>query len=446
MAKQKQLKLGALLHGVGGGTSLWRHPEVQPDASINIDVYKHWVQKAEAGKFDLVFIADGLYITEKSIPHFLNRFEPLTLLSALAAVSKHVGLVGTLSTSYSEPFTVSRQFASLDRISGGRAGWNIVTSPLEGSALNYGKKEHPDHDKRYRIATEFLEVARGLWDSWEDDAFVRNKETGVFFDPDKMHTLNHVGEFFSVKGPLNIARSKQGQPVIFQAGSSEVGKNYAAKHADSVFTGHETIEDAQAFYQDVKSRAASFGRNPDEVLIFPGISPILGRTPEEAERKYQEVASLVTIENALDYLGRFFEHHDFSQYPLDEPFPELGDLGKNSFQSGTDKIKKDAKEKGLTLRQVALQAATPRGGFIGTPEQVADRIQAWFEGEAADGFMIASAVPNGLEEFVDLVVPILQERGLFRTDYESDTLRGNLGLPVPENRYTLERQKAVAKA
>ncbi|MBM6994167.1 LLM class flavin-dependent oxidoreductase [Paenibacillus sp. DXFW5] len=446
MAKQKQLKLGALLHGVGGGTSLWRHPEVQPDASINIDVYKHWVQKAEAGKFDLVFIADGLYITEKSIPHFLNRFEPLTLLSALAAVSKHVGLVGTLSTSYSEPFTVSRQFASLDRISGGRAGWNIVTSPLEGSALNYGKKEHPDHAKRYRIATEFLEVARGLWDSWEDDAFVRNKETGVFFDPDKMHTLNHVGEFFSVKGPLNIARSKQGQPVIFQAGSSEVGKNYAAKHADSVFTGHETIEDAQAFYQDVKSRAASFGRNPDEVLIFPGISPILGRTPEEAERKYQEVASLVTIENALDYLGRFFEHHDFSQYPLDEPFPELGDLGKNSFQSGTDKIKKDAKEKGLTLRQVALQAATPRGGFIGTPEQVADRIQAWFEGEAADGFMIASAVPNGLEEFVDLVVPILQERGLFRTDYESDTLRGNLGLPVPENRYTLERQKAVAKA
>ncbi|GIP50324.1 monooxygenase [Paenibacillus sp. J53TS2] len=446
MAKQKQLKLGALLHGVGGGTSLWRHPEVQPDASINIDVYKHWVQKAEAGKFDLVFIADGLYITEKSIPHFLNRFEPLTLLSALAAVSKHVGLVGTLSTSYSEPFTVSRQFASLDRISGGRAGWNIVTSPLEGSALNYGKKEHPDHAKRYRIATEFLEVARGLWDSWEDDAFVRNKETGVFFDPDKMHTFNHVGEFFSVKGPLNIARSKQGQPVIFQAGSSEVGKNYAAKHADSVFTGHETIEDAQAFYQDVKSRAASFGRNPDEVLIFPGISPILGRTPEEAERKYQEVASLVTIENALDYLGRFFEHHDFSQYPLDEPFPELGDLGKNSFQSGTDKIKKDAKEKGLTLRQVALQAATPRGGFIGTPEQVADRIQAWFEGEAADGFMIASAVPNGLEEFVDLVVPILQERGLFRTDYESDTLRGNLGLPVPENRYTLERQKAVAKA
>lgn len=442
MAKQRQLKLGALLHGVGGGTSMWRHPDAQPDASVNFGLYKQWVQKAEEGKFDLIFIADGLYINEKSIPHFLNRFEPITILSALAAVSKNIGLVGTLSTSYSEPFTVARQFASLDKISDGRAGWNIVTSPLEGSALNYGRKEHPEHDKRYRIATEYLEVARGLWDSWEDDAFLRNKETGVFFDPEKMHTLNHEGEFFSVKGPLNIARSKQGQPVIFQAGSSEVGKNYASKEADAVFTGHESVEDAAAFYQDVKARAVGFGRNPDEVLIFPGISPIIGSTAEEAERKYEEVANLVTIENALDYLGRFFEHHDFSQYPLDEPFPELGDLGKNSFQSGTDKIKRDAKEKGLTLRQVALQSATPRGGFIGTPEQVADKIQAWFEAGAADGFMITAAVPNGLEDFVDQVVPILQERGLYRTEYESDTLRGNLGLPVPENRYS--KGKAVA--
>lgn len=443
MAKQRQLKLGALLHGVGGGTSMWRHPDAQPDASVNFGLYKQWVQKAEEGKFDLIFIADGLYINEKSIPHFLNRFEPITILSALAAVSKNIGLVGTLSTSYSEPFTVARQFASLDKISDGRAGWNIVTSPLEGSALNYGKKEHPEHDKRYRIATEYLEVVRGLWDSWEDDAFVRNKETGVFFDPEKMHVLNHEGEFFSVKGPLNIARSKQGQPVIFQAGASEVGKNYASKEADAVFTGHEAVEDAAAFYQDVKARAAGFGRNPDEVLIFPGISPIIGGTPEEAERKYEEVASLVTIENALDYLGRFFEHHDFSQYPLDEPFPELGDLGKNSFQSGTDKIKRDAKEKGLTLRQVALQSATPRGGFIGTPEQVADKTQAWFEAGAADGFMITAAVPNGLEDFVDHVVPILQDRGIYRTEYESDTLRGNLGLPVPENRYSKAQTVAV---
>ncbi|MEC0369359.1 LLM class flavin-dependent oxidoreductase [Paenibacillus chibensis] len=443
MAKQKRLKLGALLHGVGGGTSLWRHPDTDPGASVNFELYKSWVRKAEEGKLDLIFIADGLYINEKSIPHFLNRFEPITILSALAAVSQNIGLVGTLSTSYSEPFTVARQFGSLDVISGGRAGWNVVTSPLEGSALNYGKKEHPDHDKRYRIATEYLEVTRGLWDSWEDDAFVRNKETGVFFDRDKMHALNHEGEFFSVKGPLNIARSKQGGPVIFQAGASEVGKNYAAKEADAIFAGAENLEEALKFAQDVKARAAGFGRNPDDVLIFPGISPIIGRTAEEAERKYQEVASLVTIENALNYLGRFFEHHDFSQYPLDEPFPELGDLGKNSFQSGTDKIKRDAKEKGLTLRQVALQSATPRGNFIGTAEQVADRVQEWFEAGAADGFMITAAVPHGLEEFVDQVVPILQERGLFRTEYESDTLRGNLGLQVPENRYAKAKAEAV---
>ncbi|GIP29587.1 monooxygenase [Paenibacillus sp. J23TS9] len=443
MAKQKQLKLGALLHGVGGGTSLWRHPDSDPGASVNFELYKSWVQKAEEGKLDLIFIADGLYINEKSIPHFLNRFEPITILSALAAVSKNIGLVGTLSTSYSEPFTVSRQFGSLDVISGGRAGWNIVTSPLEGSALNYSKMEHPEHDKRYRIATEYLEVARGLWDSWEDDAFVRNKETGVFFDPEKMHELNHEGEFFSVKGPLNIARSKQGQPVIFQAGASEVGKNYASKEADAIFTGAENLEEAIRFAQDVKARAAAFGRNPNDVLIFPGIGPIIGSTEEEAEHKYQEAASLVTIENALNYLGRFFEHHDFSQYPLDEPFPELGDLGKNSFQSGTDKIKKDAKEKGLTLRQVAIQSATPRGNFIGTAEQVADRIQEWFEAGAADGFMLTASVPHGLEDFVDQVVPILQKRGIFRTDYESDTLRGNLGLPVPENRYAKSDAEAV---
>ncbi|MFC3748339.1 LLM class flavin-dependent oxidoreductase [Paenibacillus sp. GCM10012306] len=442
MAKSKQLKLGALLHGVGGSTSTWRHPDAKPDASVNFELYKSWVQKAEEGKLDLIFIADGLYINEKSIPHFLNRFEPLTILSALAAVSTNIGLVGTLSTSYSEPFTVARQFGSLDVISGGRAGWNVVTSPLEGSALNYGKKEHPDHSKRYRIATEYLEVTRGLWDSWEDDAFVRDKESGVFFDPEKVHTLDHEGEFFSVKGPLNIARSKQGQPVIFQAGSSEVGRNYAAQEADAVFTGHDTIESAQEFYRDVKARVAASGRNPDEVLIFPGIGPIIGDTEEEAERKYQEVAGLVTIENALNYLGRFFEHHDFSQYPLDEPFPELGDLGRNSFQSGTDKIKKDAKEQGLTLRQVALQSATPRTSFIGTPEQVADQIQTWFQSEAADGFMIAESVPGGLEQFVERVVPILQERGLFRTEYESDTLRGNLGLPVPENRYVKTSETA----
>ncbi|NRD79108.1 LLM class flavin-dependent oxidoreductase [Bacillus sp. BRMEA1] len=440
MSKQRKLKFGAIIHGVGGNIAGWRHPDIQADASVSFHFYSEQAKTAEKGKFDLAFIADGLHINEKSIPHFLNRFEPLTILSALAAVTSRIGLVGTVSTSYSEPFTVSRQFASLDHISNGRAGWNVVTSPLEKSALNFSKaiEEHPDHAKRYKIAAEYLEVAKGLWDSWEDDAFVRDKKSGVFFDPAKLHPLNHKGEFFSVAGPLNIGRSKQGRPVIFQAGSSDAGKTLAAKEADAIFTGHPTLEAAQKFYQDVKDRAKSFGRNPDQLVIMPGISPIIGATAEEAERKYQEIANLVSIDKALDYLGRYFEHHDFSQYPLDGPFPELGELGKNSFQSHTDRIKREAREQNLTLRQVALKETTPRTSFIGTPEKVADLIQEWFDGRGADGFIIGSEVPNGLNDFVDYVVPILQERGLYRTEYEADTLRGNLGIPYPENRYTKE--------
>lgn len=444
MSNQKKLKLGAIIHGVGGNIAGWRHPDIQADASVRLDYYANQAQKAESGKFDLVFIADGLHINEKSIPHFLNRFEPLTILSALAAITSKIGLVGTVSTSYSEPFTIARQFSSLDHISHGRAGWNVVTSPLEKTALNFGKtkEEHPDHAKRYRIASEFLQVTKGLWDSWEDDAFIRDKETGVFFDPDKLHPLHHRGEFFSVQGPLNIERSKQGRPIIFQAGSSEAGKALAAKEADAIFTGHPTLESAQNFYQDVKKRAEQVGRNPDELIILPGIAPIIGATEEEAERKYQELANLVSIDKALDYLGRYFEHHDFSQYPLDQPFPELGDLGKNSFQSHTNRIKKEAKEQNLTLRQVALKETTPKTPFIGTPGKVADLIQKWFEGKGADGFIIGSSVPNGLNDFVDFVVPILQERGLFRDEYEADTLRGNLGIPFAVNRYT---QKIISR-
>jgi FMN-dependent oxidoreductase (nitrilotriacetate monooxygenase family) len=442
MGAKRQIKLGAILHGVGGNISGWRHPDAITDASVNFELYKKWTRKAEEGKFDFVFIADGLYITEKSIPHFLNRFEPITILSALAGVSSKIGLVGTLSTSYSEPFTVARQFASLDMISSGRAGWNVVTSPLEGSALNFGKTEqqHPSHSERYRIADEYLGVATGLWDSWEDDAFVRDKESGVFFDPSKMHTLNHRGEYFSVKGPLNIARSKQGQPVIFQAGASDSGKQFAAKWANAIFTGQETLEEAKQYYDDVKGRAKAQGRNPEEIVILPGIGPIIGRTHEEAELKYEEIANLVSIDKALDFLGRFYEHHDFSQYPLDEPFPDIGDLGRNSFQSATDRMKDWARQENLTLRQVALRVATPKPTFLGTPEAVADKLQAWFEAGAADGFIVGSAAPRGLEEFVDHVVPILQQRGLFREEYEAETLRGNLGLPITENRYTRQRE------
>lgn len=444
---KRQLKLGANLNGVGNSISFWRHPSIPNDASVSLEFYKQQALKAEEGKFDLLFIADGLYINEKSNPHFLNRFEPLTLLSALSAVTTNIGLVATLSTSYSEPFTVARQFASIDKLSGGRAGWNVVTSPLEGSALNFGKGEHPQHALRYEIAEEHVEVVKGLWDSWEDDAFVGDKAAGVFFDPSKLHTLHHQGKHFSVQGPLNIARSKQGHPVIFQAGSSESGRDLAARTADAIYTAHETLEEARAFYQDVKGRAASYGRKPEELLVFPGIGPIVGRTEEEAERKYREIAELVSIDQALNYLGRYFDHFDFSQFPLDEPFPDIGDLGSNSFRSTTDKIKREAREQGLTLREVALRASTPRTSFIGTPERVADLIQEWFEEGAADGFNVRTVVPNGLADFVDLVVPILQARGLYRTEYESDTLRGNLGLPVPANRYAAQNlAKAVHEA
>lgn len=418
----------------------WRHPDAVADASTNFEYYTRLIRKAEEGKLDFAFIPDGLFINEKSIPFFLNRFEPVTILSALAAVTSHIGLVATLSTSYSEPFNVARQFASLDQISGGRAGWNVVTSPLEGSAANYSKAEHPAHEKRYRIASEFLQVAKGLWDSWEEDAFVRDKETGVFFDPAKLHRLNHQGEFFSVQGPLNIGRSAQGRPVVFQAGSSNDGRDLAAREADGVYTNPEGLEQAKEFYRDVKQRAVAYGRSPDDIVILPGLIPIIGATEEEAERKYQEVAGLVTITDALNFLGRFFDHHDFSQYPLDEPFPELGEIGSNNFRSTTDNIKRLAKERRLTLRQTALEVTTRRSEFSGTPEQVADRIQDWFEQEAADGFILGEAYPGALHDFVDQVIPILQQRGLFRTEYEAATLRGNLGLSYPVNRYAQSQE------
>ncbi|MBK0015478.1 LLM class flavin-dependent oxidoreductase [Kosakonia cowanii] len=431
MSTARQLRLGTILHGASGNMSAWRHPAAVADASINFDFVQETARIAEQGKLDFLFVADGLYINEKSIPHFLNRFEPLTVLSALASVTRHLGLVGTLSTSYSEPFTVARQFASLDHLSHGRAGWNVVTSPLEGSAKNFSREKHPDHALRYRIADEYLDVVKGLWDSWEEDAFIRDKASGQFFDPAKLHTLNHHGDFFQVAGPLNIGRTPQGRPIIFQAGASEDGKKLAARHADAIFTHHETLAEAQAFYRDVKQQLEQHGRHHDELHIFQGVSVIVGDSEADAEQQYQTTAALVSINDALNYLGRYFEHHDFSQYPLDEPFPEIGDLGQNSFRSTTDEIKRNARERQLTLRQVALESASPRPRFSGTAEQVADGLQAWFESRAADGFIIQGGTPDTFPRFVEKVVPILQARGLFRTDYPGTTLRESLGLALP---------------
>ncbi len=436
MTQQRKMRIGVFLSGSGGNMASWRHPNAVPDGAVNLEYYRDMTRTAEDAKLDFAFFGDGLYISEKSHPNFLVRFEPLTLLAALSMVTTHIGLAATLSTTYSDPYTVARQFSSIDHLSDGRAGWNIVTSPLEGSAANYSKPEHPQHDLRYRMAGEFVEITKGLWDSWEDDAFIRDKESGVFIDPSKMHRLDHKGEFFSVQGPLNISRSKQGSPVLIQAGSSEAGRGFAAKIADAIFTGQATSSDAAGFYKDIKTRAEESGRDPGQVLILPGCSPVVGDTPEEAEAKYQEIANLVVIDDALNYLGRYFNDIDFSPYDLDEPFPDLGDFGRNGWESTTDRIKQVAKEESLTLREMALRSTTPRNEFIGTPTQVADSMQRWFENGAADGFMLVpSVLPQGFNDFVEHVLPILKERGLFRTEYEADTLRGNLGLPKPENRY-----------
>jgi FMN-dependent oxidoreductase (nitrilotriacetate monooxygenase family) len=436
---KRQLKLGLVPTGVGGpgDSNRWLDPAIPADASVNIDWYIEAVRKAEAAKFDLVFIVDSQFITKDSPPHYLNRLEPLTLLSALAVATSRIGLVGTATTSYNDPFNLVRRFASLDLISKGRAGWNVVTSGDAGTAGNYGKDEHYDYDTRYARATEYLEVARGLWRSYEDDALPRNRETGQFLDESKLHALNHKGRFFSVVGPLNIQRSPQGEPVIFQAGDSDQGRDLGATIADGIFTHSATIEQGQAFYQDIKGRAARLGRDPNEIVIMPGVVVFVGDSDEEArdiERRTREHDQ--SFEQALGEFGRSFGWHDFRQYDLDAPFP-TGALehAKKSFYTNAKKVTDLAVARGLTLRQtvehIRGQRRTP---FAGTAETVANEIIRWFEGRALDGLNIHLGHPDQFDRFTGEVVPILQERGVFRRDYEHSTLRGHLGLPIPTNR------------
>ena len=432
----KKVQFGVMLHGPGGHMNAWRSPDVASDASVNFEHYKNITLKSEAAGFSFVFVADGLFINDKSIPHFLSRFEPLTLLGALAPITSHIGLVGTVSTSYSEPFTIARQLASIDMMSGGRAGWNVVTSPLEGSAKNFSKDKHPEHSLRYDIADEHLAVVQGLWDSWEDDAFIRDKASGQYFDKDKMHELNYEGEFFKIAGPLNIERSPQGQPIILQAGASPKGSAFASRNADAVFTNASTLEKAQATYADLRQQAADNGRNPDEIKVFPTLQPIVGKDHEEVRARYDAIKNLVTIEEALAYLGRYFDHHDFTQYDVDAPFPELGDIGKNSFRSTTDEIKRRAKENNLTLRQVAMEETTRESAFMGTYDEVADQIIEWIDNDGADGFVLTPHILGDFfHDFIDKVIPILVARGYYDTSYEGQTLRDELGLPFKENRY-----------
>jgi FMN-dependent oxidoreductase (nitrilotriacetate monooxygenase family) len=441
----RNIPFGVMLQGAGSHMNSWKHPGGPADASVNLDFFIRTARKAEAAGIAFAFVADGLYINEKSIPHFLNRFEPISILSALAAVTSKIGLAGTVSSSYSDPFTVARQFASLDLISGGRAGWNVVTTPLEGSAKNYSRA-HPEHALRYEIADEYLALTQGLWDSWDDDAFVRDRESGRFFARDKLHTLDHKGRFFEVAGPLNIQRSPQGQPVIFQAGSSDAGIGLAGKYADAVFTHSPSLEDTRGFLRQVKASAVAQGRQAGDVKIFPGIGPVVAATEEEAEAKYRLIRELLTIDEALAYLGRFFDHHDFAQYALDEPFPELGEIGRNSFRSTTDRIKANARAKGSSLREVALEVATPRTQFVGTGERIADEIIRWVDEGAADGFILGFPVlSQGLDDFIEFVVPVLEARGRYSRDLPGKTLRDHLGLPRKASRYAVADGEAPAR-
>ncbi len=443
---KRQLKLGVILSGVGNDQSGWREPGAQTNASIDINWFIANARKAEAAKFDHVFIVDSPYITPDTTPHFLNRLEPLTLLSALAVSTTHIGLVGTLTASYWEPYNVARQFASLDNISNGRAGWNVVTTGLEGAAQNYGREAHFDHAVRYARAREFVEVVQGLWDSYEDDAFPRDKETGVFLDKAKQHKLNHKGEFFSVAGPLALSRSRQGQPVIFQAGDSNEGRNLGAAIADATFASAENFETGQAYYKDLKSRAAALGRNPDHISVVPGFNPIIADTVEEAQAIEKAREGKLDLDKLLVQLGRPFNYHDFRQYALDEPFPDISNLTLNSYKGRAERILRIVRDEKLTLREAAWRFGTQRSKFSGTAETVADEIERWFVGGAADGFNLQSSRADQFDLFIERVVPILQQRGLFRTEYTSDTLRGNLGLPIPENRYTRARGEVAAVA
>ncbi|KRA37829.1 MULTISPECIES: LLM class flavin-dependent oxidoreductase [unclassified Nocardioides] len=449
MASKREIHLGAVPYGTGGPGShtLWLDPEIPGDASVDVAWFTEIAQLAERGRFDLLFIVDSQFITPYSPPHYLNRLEPLTLLSALATQTSHIGLVGTATTSFNSPFNLVRRLGSLDLISRGRAGWNVVTTGDAGTATNYGLDEHYDYDTRYGRAQEFVELARALWDSYEDDAFVRDRESGVFLDRSKQHVLNHEGEHFKVRGPLNLVRSAQGHPVVFQAGDSDQGRDLGASVGEGIFTHAPDIPSGQAFYDDIKTRARDrFGRNPDHLVVMPGIKVVVGDTDEEA----REIEAFNndrdhTFSAALAEFGRAFGWHDFTQYDLDAPFPsETLEHGRRSFFTQAKAVTERAVENGWTLRQtVEATRYFRKSEFVGSPTTVADKLIEWWEARACDGFNVGVDHPANFRRFVDDVVPILQERGVFRADYEATTLRGHLGLPVPVNRHTAARTADV---
>ncbi|WP_405595581.1 LLM class flavin-dependent oxidoreductase [Streptomyces sp. NBC_01410] len=433
----RRFHLNAFLMNAGHHDAAWRHPRTQPERITDISYFQELARTAERGRLDSLFLADGVALWGNARYNAVGGFEPLTLLSALAVATEHIGLIATVSTTFNEPFHVARKFASLDHISGGRAGWNIVTSGNVAEARNFGREEHLEHALRYERAAEFLDVTKQLWDSWRDDAPVVDRERGVYSEEGAVAAIDHRGTHFRVDGPLNVQRSPQGHPLLVQAGSSEDGKEFAARYAEAVFTAQQTLADGQTFYKDLKSRLAKYGRRPDQLKILPGICPVIGATEAEARALEDELTGLQVPEYGLEQLSGMLGT-DLSGLPLDGPLPELPEERDiNGNKSRFTLVADLARREQLTIRQLIARLGGGRGHrvFAGTPEQIANQLEEWFTQGAADGFNIMPPyLPGGLDDFVDQVVPLLQDRGLFRTEYSGRTLREHYGLERPPGR------------
>ncbi len=435
----RQIKLNAFMRPASIHTGAWRYPGAWPDANFNFARLKQSIQRLEAAKFDAFFMADHMAVLNMPMDalkrsHTATSFEPFTLLSALSQATERIGLVATGSTTFDAPYHIARRFASLDHLSNGRAGWNIVTTSNPDAALNFGLDEHMEHGERYKRAREFYDVVTGLWDSWADDAFVRDAEHGIFFDPAKMHVLGHKGTYLSVRGPLNIARPVQGWPVVVQAGASDSGRQLAAETAEAVFTAQSNINAGREFYADVKARMEKAGRSRDHMKIMPACFVVVGDTVEDAKAKRAKLDSLVDYANSIASLSIALGH-DAAKFDPDGPLPEIPE--SNASKSGRERAIALAKRENLTVRQLAQRLGGYSGlAMVGTAKTIADEMEEWIETNASDGFTIMFPyLPGGLDDFCDKVVPELQRRGLYRREYEGPTLRDNLGLPRPGNRF-----------
>jgi alkanesulfonate monooxygenase len=445
---QKKLRLGAFMRPVSIHTAAWRYPGGTPDANFNLKALVTYAQTLERGKFDAFFMADHLAVLNMPMEALkrsatVTSFDPLTLLPALAMATKHLGLIATASSTFKPAYTIARRFASLDHISEGRAGWNLVTTSNPDAALNFGLDDQMPHAERYARAREFFDVVTGLWDSWADDAFVRDVESGIYFDPARLHVLDHKGKYLKVRGPLNIARPVQGWPVVVQAGASDAGRQLAAETAEMVFAAGGPIADARAFYADVKGRARKIGRNPDHIKILPGAFVVVGDSLDEAKEKRARLDSLVNYDSSIAAVSMALGV-DARQFDPDKPLPD--DIPETeASKSGRARVIELGKRENLTVRQIAGRLGGYGGlGMLGTPAMIADQMEEWLVTEACDGFNVMFPyLPGGLDDFVDKVVPELQRRGLFRTEYEGTTLRENLGLPRPENRFFAARARAA---